>query len=329
VSAPGGARVVRLATRGSPLALAQAGLVALLLEREDTGVRAERVVVHTEGDRRNGEDLERIGGQGVFVKEVQAAVLDGRADVAVHSAKDLPPRTVDGLVLAAVPPRADPRDALVGATLETLAPGAIVATGSARRRAQLANIRPDLGFVGLRGNMRTRLERAGDGSVAAVVAAAAALDRLGWEDRIAERLSPVQCLPQVGQGALALECREGDAACRALLSDIDARDDHRAVRAERAFLRTLGAGCALPAGALARRAVRPVRDRDRERDREGDRLELEGMLASADGRVVVRARLCGDDPEALCEELARTLVHERGGSSLAEWEALELETARA
>jgi hydroxymethylbilane synthase len=300
--------VVRLATRGSPLALAQTGLVARLLEERHPGLRAVPVVVHTEGDRRSDEDLARIGGQGVFVKEVQAAVLDGRADAAVHSAKDLPPVAPDGLVLAAVPARGDPRDALVGAGLDELAPGAVVATGSARRRAQLANIRPDLGFVGLRGNMATRLSRVGDGAVAAVVVAAVALDRLGWEDRIAERLSPRQCLPQVGQGALALECRRDDAACVELLATIDDRHDHRALDAERAFLRALGAGCALPAGALASRL--------------GDRIALEGVLATGEGRVVVRTRLAGDDPERLGEELARVLVHDRGASSLAGWEEL-------
>ncbi|HLW45744.1 MAG TPA: hydroxymethylbilane synthase [Acidimicrobiales bacterium] len=315
MSAPGGARLLRLATRGSPLALAQADIVARLLGAADAAVRAEPVVVHTEGDRRRDEDLDRIGGQGVFVKEVQAAVLDGRADVAVHSAKDLPPRTPEGLVLVAVPARADPRDAMVGSSLGDLPPGAVVATGSARRRAQLANLRPDLGFVGLRGNMARRLDRAGDGTIAAVVAAAAALDRLGWEHRIAERLSPAQCLPQVGQGALALECRDDDAASRELLARIDARDDHRALRAERAFLRTLGAGCAVPAGALAA----PVGDGDGV----DSRIEIEGMLATGDGRVVVRARLLGDDPEALGDALARTLVRERGGASLAEWEELE------
>ncbi len=308
MSAASGARVVRLATRGSPLALAQAGIVADLLEGRDSSLRAERVVVRTEGDRRFDEDLERIGGQGVFVKEVQAAVLDGRADVAVHSAKDLPPMTPDGLVLAAVPPRADPRDVLVGASLDGLAPGALVATSSARRRAQLADLRPDLGFVGLRGNMARRLERVEDGTVVAVVAAAAALDRLGWQHRIAERLSPTQCLPQVGQGAIALECRSGDERCRALLEQLDAPEDHRALDAERAFLQALGAGCTLPAGALARHA--PGGD---------GRLELEGMLASGDGRVVVRARLSGDDPQALGRALAQHLVHDCGASSLPEW----------
>ncbi len=316
MSATRGAGVVRLATRGSPLALAQARIVAGLLEARHPGLRTEPVAVRTEGDRRAGEDLERIGGQGVFVKEVQVAVLDGRADVAVHSAKDLPPDTPDGLLLAAVPERADPRDALVGATLDALAPGALVATGSARRRAQLANLRPDLGFVGLRGNMSTRLARAGDGTVAAVVAAAAALDRLGWGARVAERLSPLRCLPQVGQGALALECREDDLACRELLAQIDVWGDHRALDAERAFLRALGAGCALPAGALAQPA-------------DGGRLALDGMLASGDGRVVVRARLVGDDAGALGRALAGMLVHDRGASSLPEWEQFDARAVSA
>ena len=308
MSTAGGARAVRLATRGSPLALAQTAIVAGLLAVQDRSVRVERVVVRTEGDRRVDEDLERIGGQGVFVKEVQAAVLDGRADVAVHSAKDLPPLTPDGLVLVGVPERADPRDALVGAPLDALRAGALVATGSARRRAQLASLRPDLGFVGLRGNMARRLERAEDGTVAAVVAAAAALDRLGWQRRVAQRLSSTQCLPQVGQGAIALECRSDDARCRALLEQLDVRDDHRALDAERAFLGALGAGCALPAGALAR--VAPGG---------GGRLELEGMLATGDGRVVVRAKLSGDDPQALGRALALHLVHDCGASSLPEW----------
>lgn len=314
---------VRLATRGSPLALVQADIVARLLEAQDPAVHAEPVIVHTEGDRRRDEDLERIGGLGVFVKEIQLAVLDGRADVAVHSAKDLPPRTPDGLVLAAVPQRADPRDALVGAPLDALAPGAVIATGSARRRAQLANLRPDLGFVTLRGNMATRVDRPSEGGVDAVVVAAAALDRLGWEDRIAERLSPVRCLPQAGQGALALECRTDDPERRELLARIDAPGDHAELDAERAFLRALGAGCAVPAAALARRAVGGAGRGQGPGPGAGvDRLELDGMLASGDGRVIVRARLVGDDADALGEALARLLVHDRGASSLAEWEAL-------
>jgi hydroxymethylbilane synthase len=307
VSLRAGRTVVRLATRGSPLALAQAVIAARRLEAGHPGLDVEPVVVRTEGDRRGAEPLEQIGGQGLFVKEVQAAVLDRRADAAVHSAKDLPPVTPEGLVLAAVLARADPRDALVGAALDELRPGAVVATGSARRRAQLANLRPDLVFVGLRGNMATRLQRADNGTVAAVVAAAAALDRLGMGERTAERLSPLTCLPQVGQGALALECRSDDVPTQELLASVDVREDHRSLDAERAFLRALGAGCAFAAGALARATGEGY-------------LGIEGMLASGDGRVVVRARITGEDPDALGRALARLLVCDRGASSIPEWE---------
>lgn len=300
---------VRLATRGSPLALAQADIVAGLLAGRHPGIQVERVVVRTEGDRRVDDALEQIGGQGIFVKEVQHAVLTGRADVAVHSAKDLPPAAPDGLVLVAVPERADPRDALVGCSLDELSPGAVVATGSPRRRAQLAHVRPDLVFVGLRGNMATRLERAADGTVGAVVAAAAALDRLGWADRPHERLAPSLCLPQVGQGALALECRGDDEAMCSLLGGLDDAMARPAVAAERAFLRALGAGCTLPVAAQA--DVVPDA---------GGRLLLDGLIASGDGRVVVRAQLEGDDPEALGPALAALLVDERGASSIEGWE---------
>src|SRR4051794_13815054 len=178
-------RRLRAATRGSALARWQTDHVAGLL-----GADVDVVVVETTGDRRTDVAIHEMGGQGVFVKEVQAAVLDGRADIAVHSAKDLPSVTMPGLTIAAVPERADPRDALVGSTLEGLGAGARVATGSVRRRAQLAWLRPDLTFVGLRGNMGTRLERAGTPEIDAVVVAYAALQRLGWADRAAEVLSP-------------------------------------------------------------------------------------------------------------------------------------------
>ncbi len=297
--------VLRLATRGSPLALVQARIVTRLLHSVRAGVRVEEVVVRTEGDRRPDADLDRIGGQGVFVKEVQAAVLDGRADVAVHSAKDLPPATPPGLLLAAVPARADARDALVGRALDDLPPGAVVGTGSPRRRAQLANLRPDLTFVGLRGNMATRVERATTGAVDAVVAAAAALDRLGWGDRVAERLSVTRCLPQVGQGALALECREDDEDARTLLEAVDDRRAHREVVAERAFLGALGAGCTVPVAGWAEPGDGPLR--------------LHGMIASGDGRVVVRGSLEGDDAEALGVALARHLVTGGGASAVEGW----------
>lgn len=287
---------LRLATRGSPLALRQAELATERLHQ--AGVEVETVVVTTTGDRLADEPLDRIGGQGVFVKEVQAAVLEDRADAAVHSAKDLPPLAAPGLVLAAVPPRADVRDALVGGRLDELAPGATVATGSARRRAQLANLRPDLTFVELRGNMARRLDRVGQGEVRAVVVAMAALQRLGWTERADEVLTVMQCMPQVGQGALALECRADDAPVRAALAVLDDLRSHAELDAERALLEGLGAGCSLPVGGWARH------DPD-------DTLWLDGMVASGDGRVVVRTSAGaapGDEPGALGARVAVALV---------------------
>jgi hydroxymethylbilane synthase len=287
--------VVRIATRGSALARWQAERVAAML-----GGAAELVIVETLGDRDTATSLGQLGGQGIFVKEVQAAVLDGRADIAVHSAKDLPASpelAPPGLVLACVPERGDPRDALVGAALHDLPAGATVATGSARRRALLADLRPDRTFTDLRGNIATRLERLPSGG--AVVVAVAALERLGLDDRIAERLDPRIVVPQVAQGALGIECRADDGARRELLRSLEHTPTRRAVDAERAFLATLGGGCDLPAGAHA--TV----------DGAG-RLSLSGVLASHDGRLVLRQTVTGDDPSEVGASAAATLLREGG-----------------
>lgn len=240
---------MRAATRGSPLARWQTAHVVALLAAAEAG-DLEPVVVSTEGDRRLDVPLSELGGKGVFAKEVQAAVLDGRAELAVHSAKDLPARTPEGLVIAAVIERADPRDALVGSTLAGLAQGAVVATGSRRRRVQLLARRPDLDIVDLRGNIATRLSRVGE--VDAVVMAAAALDRMDLADRIAERLEVELMTPQVGQGVIAVECREDDAATREALAHLDHLPTRRILDVERGFLVELGGDCDLPAGAFAR-----------------------------------------------------------------------------
>lgn len=286
---------LRAATRGSALARWQTDHIAGLL-----GGDVEILVVETTGDRRTDVPISQIGGQGVFVKEVQAAVLDGRADFAVHSAKDLPSTVAPGLVIAAVPERADPRDALVGSKLADLPAGAVVATGSVRRRAQLAHARPDLAFAELRGNIGTRLEKAAD--FGAVVMAHAALVRLGLAHRAAEVLDPAVMLPQVAQGALAVECRAGDAEVIERLQAIEHLGSRRAVDAERAYLARLGGGCDLPAGALA------VAD--------ADEVRVEALLASLDGSVVLRASASGDDPAAVGDEVARLLLEERGGNAL-------------
>lgn len=293
---------LQAATRGSALARWQTDHVAALL-----GGDVEAVVVQTEGDRRTDVPIEAIGGRGVFVKEVQAAVLDGRADFAVHSAKDLPSSPElqpDGLVIACVPERGDPRDALVGSSLERLPAGALVATGSVRRRVQLANIRPDLSFTGLRGNIETRLSKVGDG-VDAVVVAAAALERLQRpEAGGADVLDPQVLVPQVAQGALAIECRAGDERVLEVLRAIEHTPSRRAVDAERAFLAELGGGCDLPVGAYATF------------DEATDELELRGLIASHDGRTVLREVVRGDDPAALGRALAAALLDGAGAREL-------------
>ena len=293
-------RVLRAATRGSPLARWQAETVAALVREHEPDVEVELVVVDTQGDQRLDVPIWELGGKGVFAKEVQAAVLDGRADLAVHSAKDLPSVTVPGLVIAAVPERGDPRDALVGSTLADLPEGAEVATGSLRRQAQLATARPDLRFVGLRGNMATRIAKAADHE--AVVVAATALDRLGLADRIAERLGTDLVLPQVGQAALAVECREDDAVLRDLLGAIEDLDTRRCVDAERAFLAELGGDCSLPAAAFAVVTA-------------GGMVAIEARLLSVDGQTVLRHTVEGDGAD-VGTEVARVLLDERGGRAL-------------
>ena len=293
---------LRAATRGSALARRQASIVAGLLA-EAGGVAAEPVVVSTTGDRQPDDPIHAMGGKGVFVKEVQAAVLDGRADIAVHSAKDLPSSTPEGLVLAAVPRRGDPRDALVGRRLAELPVGATVATGSVRRRAQLAWARPDLAFAELRGNIATRLNKAA--TFDAIVMAAVALQRLGLEPDLLEVLEPDDFVPQVGQGAIAVECRADDRAALETLLAIEHEPSRRAVDAERAFLAELGGDCSLPAGAHATTG-------------HGGGLELTGLLASLDGKVLIRDTRRGRDPETLGRAVARHLLDHCGGRTLLE-----------
>ena len=292
--------VLRAATRASALARCQTSIVAGLLV-EACGVATEPVTVSTTGDRQADTPIHEMGGKGVFVKEVQAAVLDGRADIAVHSAKDLPSSAHEGLVLAAVPRRGDPRDALVGCRLADLPPGATVATGSVRRRAQLAGLRPDLGFAELRGNIATRLDKAA--AFDAIVMAAVALHRLGLEPEVLDMLEPDVLVPQVGQGAIAVECRAGDRTVLERMAAIEHEPSRRAVDAERAFLAELGGDCSLPAGAHA--TTGPAGG-----------LELTGLLASLDGSVLIRDTRRGNDPETLGRAVARHLLDDCDGRAL-------------
>lgn len=297
---------MRIATRSSPLATWQARAVATALEAAGAGLGdIELVPVRTAGDLDLTTPISEMSGRGVFVTEVQAAVLDGRADMAVHSAKDMRSEPTPGLTLAGCLARGDARDALVGMTLDEIPRGGMVATGSQRRQCQLAALRADLRFTGLRGNMARRVAAATRPDVDAVIVAASALERLGESHRIAQRFSPVELVPQVGQGAIAIEHRTDDADTAAAAGVIIDEVTTRCVRAERAFLRTLGGGCDLPTGAHA--TV----------DAHG-RLSMIALLATPDrGRI---ERTTGSDADG--ESLGAALAHElmaRTGTDATTW----------
>ena len=295
------------ATRQSPLALWQTRHVASLLVSAGVVDRVEELVVSTAGDRRLNTPIHAMGGKGAFSKEVQQAVLDGRADIAVHSAKDLTSVTPDGLVLAAVPQRGDTRDALVGTRLQDLPQGARVATGSVRRRAQLAWHRPDLVFSELRGNIATRLDKARQFD--AIVMAMAAVERLDLDLEVLDPLDHEVMVPQVAQGALAIECRTDDHDTIAALGIIEDPAARRVVDAERAFLAELGGDCTLPAGAVA--VLSDAADGN------GDSsIELVAVLASLDGRTLLRQQRRGSDPDSLGRSVARFLLDDAGGRAL-------------
>lgn len=290
---------LRIATRGSPLALWQANHVADHLRSLAAAPPVELVPVETTGDRVRDRALSQIGGDGLFTKEVQRAVLDGAADLAVHSLKDLPTAPVAGLVLAAVPPRGASGDAFVSvrhAHFDDLPRGATVGTSSLRRRAQALHRRPDLHLIDLRGNVETRLRKLAEEGLDAIILARAGLERLGLERHIREILDPQWMLPAVGQGALGLECRDDDTLTRALLAALDDEPTRQAVLAERALLRGLGGGCLVPIGAAA--VV------------EGDHLSLRGAVLPPDGTSQVAGEITGPaaEAEALGQRLAQTLL---------------------
>lgn len=306
---------LRLATRPSPLALAQSAAVARLIHSR-TGRDVELVTVSTVGDR-SSAPLEQIGGTGVFTSAVRDELIAGRVDLAVHSLKDLPTAAAPGLAVAAIPTRADARDVLVcagGRSLADLPDGARVGTGSPRRAAQLRHIRPELTVVGIRGNVGTRLARlAGDQPLDAIVLAAAGLDRLGGELALPDGanvdvLDPSVMIPAPGQGALAVECRSDDLSTVLALTPLDDAATRAAVTAERAALAALEAGCSAPVGVHA--VV------------ESDHLDLRGVVAAADGSRVVTHRISGtvDDAvrigRALADELLAAGAAELMGSAV-------------
>jgi hydroxymethylbilane synthase len=266
------ATVVRIGTRGSKLALAQARQVADDLLMCSTTLEVEIVEITTQGDKDQRGNLSGMGGTGVFVKELERALLDGKIDLAVHCMKDLPVGPTEGVSLAAVTKRLMPFDVLIsreGTILDDLPSGAAVGTGSPRRMAQLLSYRPDLEVVDIRGNLDTRLKKLERGMYDAIVVAAAGVERLGLQDKVSEIFTTELCLPAPGQGALGIQVRSGDKEFAKIAKKLDDSDSRKQVSAERSFLRRLGAGCHVPAGALC--------------TREGDAVLLEGLIASPDG----------------------------------------------
>lgn len=297
---------LRLGTRGSPLALWQAHHVAALLRAALPGRPIELVEIVTTGDQVRDRPLAQIGGDGLFTKEIQKAVQEGRVDVAVHSLKDLPTFAVDNLLLAAVPERGAVGDVLVSVkhrSFDALPPGATVASSSLRRRAQVCHRRPDLKLVDIRGNVETRLRKLEEQDLDAILLAQAGLERLGLAGSITEILDTAWMLPAVGQGALGLECRSDDAATRAALAPLNHVPTAQAVRAERALLRGLGGGCQVPIGAAT--------------TVEQGRLRLRGVVLPPDGSQRIEAVLEGAlaDAEKLGERLAQDLLA-RGARAL-------------
>lgn len=301
-----------IATRKSPLALWQAEHVAETLRRLHPGLEVELAAMSTKGDKILDTPLAKIGGKGLFVKELEQGMLQGRADIAVHSMKDVPVDLPDGLHLAAIMQREDPRDAFVSnkyELVEELPQGAVVGTASLRRECQLRERRPDLRIAPLRGNINTRLGRLDEGRFDAIILASAGLKRMGFSDRIANILDPEQSLPAIGQGALGIECRSDDPRVNALIALLHDPDTATCVLAERAMNRRLQGGCQVPIAGYA--------------ELSGDGVHLRGLVGEPDGSRIIRAdgRATTADAEALGERLAEELL--AGGADRILWALYE------
>ena len=299
---------LKLGTRASPLALTQSTIVARALECAHAGLTVELVEISTTGDRVTGQSLASFGGAGVFVKELESALLAKRIDFAVHSLKDMPTRQPEGLILAAISKREDARDAAVvhgGASLASLPKGSVIGCGSPRRRAQLKARFPNLEFAEIRGNVDTRLRKVDEGQYAGTILALAGLKRLSLDDRATEIVSYDDVLPAPGQGALGIECRSDDANIRLLLRALNDKTTAACVIAERALLEALGGGCHLPLGALG-----TVADASRI-------VHLRAVLGHPDGTDLIRFECSGanDFPEALGHIAAAELL-KIGGKEL-------------
>jgi hydroxymethylbilane synthase len=299
---------LRLGTRASLLALSQANWVKKKVEELNPEVRVTLVHIKTTGDKID-TPLFKVGGKGLFVKEIEEALIRKEVDFAVHSAKDLPAVIPEGLGLMAFPEREDPRDALIsqgGKKFGEIPRGGKVGTGSLRRQAQLLSLRPDLEVIPLRGNLDTRLKKLSTLNLDAVILASAGLRRLGWEDRISEWFDPEVMIPAVGQGVLAIEARQEDERVRELLAPLDHVLTRIAVLAERAFLRRLAGGCQVPIAGFARVV--------------SERVVLTGLVAGVDGKRVVRGRSEGplERNTVLGEGLAQELLERGAGEILQE-----------
>jgi hydroxymethylbilane synthase len=290
---------LRIGTRGSLLAKWQAEFVRKQLFQV-AGVETEIIIVKTSGDKLQTSSLSQIGGKGIFIKELEDALLEETVDIAVHSVKDIPTEMQPGLSFPAICHREDVRDCLVsnsGASLSNLRQGARVGTGSLRRQAQLLHLRPDLDIRDLRGNVDTRLRKVESGEYDAVVLAKAGLDRLGATHRISEILGPNICMPAVGQGAIGVECRAADNGTSEILDKLNHPETRNAIIAERTLLSLLQGGCQVPVGAWARV--------------ERDELVMEACVCSVDGKQYVKQRATAppDQPRPLGEQMARLLIN--------------------
>ena len=299
-----------IATRGSKLALWQANWVKGEIESAFAGTTVALNIIKTTGDKITDVPLAQVGGKGLFVKEIEEALLDGSADLAVHSMKDVPAELPDGLTLAAIPAREDHRDAFISnnyKTLEELPQGAKVGSSSLRRRAQILAARPDLQVESLRGNVDTRLKRLDEGKFDAILLAAAGLRRLGWKERITAYLPEALCLPAIGQGALGLECRVDDPGMAPVMAHFNHADSADAVQAERAFLARLEGGCQVPIAALATIS-----------GDQAEQITLTGLVAAEDGSKIVRRAASGPrtDAKKLGVALAETILSDGGDAIL-------------
>lgn len=287
-----------IGTRGSKLALWQSEYVKGLVE-DITGLPVELKIIKTTGDKILDVPLAKVGGKGLFTKELEVELLEGTVDLCVHSMKDVPTELPEGLYIAAMPERVDPRDALVsgaGYTLDTLPEGGRVGTSSLRRVAQVRALRPDCEIVDVRGNLDTRMRKAEEGEVDVVILASAGITRMGWADRITSYIPTTQMVSAVGQGAIGIEIREDDEFMRHVMEAIGHPETMECVTAERVVMRTLEGGCQVPIGAYCRY--------------EDGTLTMDAMVGSVDGTHIVRQQLCGDagEPEALGEAMVARLL---------------------